>query len=357
MTRIDMRSPVDGLVLSRNVSPRQWIARGTECFRIADLRKVWIEADIYETEAQYIQPGMRAMVTMPGLGQYYAATVSEIPPRFDAATRTLKVRLEMDNPLTMFRPEMFVDVNFRLEMPATMTVAASAVIDTGVRKIVYVAQGEGVFEPREIRTGWSFGDRIEVVEGLKDGESVVVSGKFLIDSESRMQLAAMRLMDGPATPPAGGDLPPAPQQPQPAEPQTGDAAPMPAPMPAIPPPAEIDPVCGMKVTDFDQARADGLMTEYQGTTYWFCSADCKEQFERNPQGFLDKAGSSAPTPDRSTRSFGLADADAGPRFATRNTNAAERPACGSCRADVDAGAGRSPNRGNRSGLRDEGDGF
>ena len=288
VTRIDMRSPVDGLVLSRNVSPRQWIPRGTECFRIADLRKVWIEADIYESEAQYILPGMRAMVTNPGLGQYYAATVSEVPARFDGATRTLKVRLEMDNPEVMFRPEMFVDVNFRLEMPAATTVAASAVIDTGVRKIVYVAQGEGIFEPREIRTGWSFGDRVEVVEGLKDGESVVVSGKFLIDSESRMQLAAMRLMAEPAAKPAESDSP----QQQPAKPPAGPAASM--PMPVIPPPAEIDPVCGMKVTDFDEARSDGLMTEYQGTTYWFCSADCKEQFERNPQGFLDKAGPAAP---------------------------------------------------------------
>ena len=290
VTRIDMRSPVDGLVLARNVSPRQWIPRGTECFRIADMRKVWIEADIYESEAQYILPGMRAMVTMPGLGQYYAATVSEVPPRFDPATRTLKIRLEMDNPEIMFRPGMFVDVNFRLELPATKTVAASSVIDTGARKIVYVAQGEGIFEPREIRTGWSFGDRIEVIDGLKDGESVVVSGKFLIDSESRMQLAAMRLMAGSAATPAGEESPPAEQQP--AAPGAGTAAPAPVPAPAMPPPAEIDPVCGMKVTDFDQARADGLLTEFQGKTYWFCSADCKEQFERNPQGFLDKVGMS-----------------------------------------------------------------
>ncbi len=81
---------------------------------------------------------------------------------------------------------------------------------------------------------------------------------------------------------------------QPTDPHAGHAMPMSMPAQADPQAAEIDPVCGMKVTDFDQARADGLMTEYQGTTYWFCSADCKEQFERNPQGFLDKAGSSAP---------------------------------------------------------------
>ncbi|KAB2888070.1 MAG: YHS domain-containing protein [Desulfobulbaceae bacterium] len=105
-----------------------------------------------------------------------------------------------------------------------------------------------------------------------------------------MQLAAMRLMAGPAATPAGEDSPPAEQQP--AATGAGTAAPAPSPTPAMPPPAEIDPVCGMKVTDFDQARADGLLTEYQGKTYWFCSADCKEQFERNPQGFLDKAGMS-----------------------------------------------------------------
>ena len=116
ITSVELRSPVNGLVLSRNVSPRQKIDRGTECFRIADLSRVWVEADLYDSEAKYIQPGMQARVSMPGQKDHFAATVSEVLPRFDAASRTLKVRLEMDNPGNVFRPDMFVDVEFLVDL-------------------------------------------------------------------------------------------------------------------------------------------------------------------------------------------------------------------------------------------------
>ncbi len=221
ITSVELRSPVSGFVLSRNVSPRQKIDRGTECFKIADLSRVWVEADLYDSEAKYIQPGMSARISMPNQKEHFSARVSEVLPRFDTATRTLKVRLEMDNPGNVFRPDMFVDVEFLVALPETTTVPSGAVIDSGKSKTVYVVVEEGVFEPREVVTGWRYNDRVEIVEGLKPGEKIVVSGNFLIDSESRMKLAAAGLMENKAeiSPGDQASTPSAPSESQPA-PQT-----------------------------------------------------------------------------------------------------------------------------------------
>ncbi len=195
VTHVDLRSPVNGLVLARNVSPNQKIDRGAECFRIADLGTVWVDADLYDIEAEIIRPGVPARVSMPNRKERFAARVSEVLPRFDAAARTLKVRLEMDNPGNRFLPDMFVDVEFLVDLPESITVPSGAVIDSGERMVVYVVVEEGVFEPREVVTGWRFNDRVEISEGLKPGEKFVVSGNFLIDSESRMKMAATKLME------------------------------------------------------------------------------------------------------------------------------------------------------------------
>lgn len=186
---IEVRAPVTGLVIDRRVSPLQKVERGTECFRVADLSRVWILADVFNTDAKYIQPGMIARISLPRQNKYFEALVSDVLPPFDAKTRSLKVRLEMDNPEYLFRPEMFVDVEFRVALPQAVTVPADAVLDSGRRKIVFIALKDGYFEPREVETGWRFGDRVEIVKGLAPGEQIVISGNFLLDSESRMKLA------------------------------------------------------------------------------------------------------------------------------------------------------------------------
>jgi hypothetical protein len=196
---IQVRSPVTGLVIDRGVSPLEKVVRGTECFRVADLSRVWILADVFNTEAKYIQPGMRAQVSLPRQNNPIEAVVSEIFPEFDATTRTLKVRLEMNNPSYAFRPDMFVDVDFLIPLPPAIAVPAGAVLDSGRRKIVFISLGGGYFEPREVVTGWRFGDRVEIVKGLAPGEEIVFSGNFLIDSESRMKLATAGLMAKPET--------------------------------------------------------------------------------------------------------------------------------------------------------------
>ena len=108
-------------------------------------------------------------------------------PQLDSESRTLKTRFELDNPGYIFRPNMFVDVEVQVKMPAAVVVPADAVIDSGRGKTVFVERSSGVFEPVLVETGWRLGDRVEITKGLDPGERIVVSGNFLIDSESRMK--------------------------------------------------------------------------------------------------------------------------------------------------------------------------
>jgi membrane fusion protein, copper/silver efflux system len=187
---LEILAPADGIVLSRSVSPGLKFDRGTEWYRIADLNRVWVLADVFESEARDLRPGARARVSVPGVGTNFTARVAEVLPQFDPASRTLKVRLEVDNPGLVLLPEMFVDVELSVAYPATVTVPLEAVLDSGLRKTVFVERSEGTYEPREVKTGWRFGEKIEVVEGLSAGERIVVAGTFFLDSESRMKPAA-----------------------------------------------------------------------------------------------------------------------------------------------------------------------
>jgi membrane fusion protein, copper/silver efflux system len=183
---IRILSPADGFVLSRSVSPGLKFDKGAEWYRIADLTRVWVLADVFEDDAQYLRRGARAQVSLPRQRTTFPATVSEVLPQFDPATRTLKVRLEVDNPAFALRPDMFVDVELPVALPPAVAVPVDAVIDAGLTKTVFVEREDGTFEPREVETGWRFGDRVEIRKGLMSGERIVTSGTFLLDSESRM---------------------------------------------------------------------------------------------------------------------------------------------------------------------------
>jgi hypothetical protein len=198
---IELRSPVNGLVISRSISSNQRVDRGTECFRVADLGRVWIIAEVFNAEAPYIRPGMTARISLPGQSKKFEVMVSDVLPTLDATARSQKVRLEMDNPKNLLLPEMIVDVEFPIILPAAVTVPASAILDSGRKKTVFVSLGDGIFEPRHVVTGWRFGDRVEIVGGLMPGEQIVTSGNFLIDSESRMKLAAAGLSKAPENEP------------------------------------------------------------------------------------------------------------------------------------------------------------
>jgi Cu(I)/Ag(I) efflux system membrane fusion protein len=184
---IQVQSPVDGFILKRSVSPGLRFDRGFEFYRIADLNRVWIMADVYRDQMSFIRRGASARITAAEATRALPATVSPSEPIFDEATLTLKVRLEAANPKLALKPGMFVDVEFPVDLPPRLVVPADAIVDSGLHKTVFVDSGNGSFEPRLVETGWRIGDDVEVTKGLVEGERIVTSGTFLVDSESRMK--------------------------------------------------------------------------------------------------------------------------------------------------------------------------
>jgi len=200
---IKIVSPVDGFVLSRNVSPGQKFERDSEWYRIADLRRVWVVADVFENDARYLKPGMQVRVSLPDQSMTFPGRVSNVLPQFDAATRTLKARIEVENQGYALRPDMVVNVELPVAFSRAMVVPADAVLDSGLKKTVFVERGEGLFSPRVVETGRHFADQVEIVKGLQAGEKIVVSCNFLVSSESRLQEAAETY--APATAPRTPD--------------------------------------------------------------------------------------------------------------------------------------------------------
>jgi Cu(I)/Ag(I) efflux system membrane fusion protein len=184
---IRVESPVDGVVLRRSVMPGLRFDRGFEFYRIADLSRVWILADVYRHDLPSIRRGASARIITAEGSHALRATVSPSEPIFDEATLTQKVRLETANPRGALKPGMFVDVEFFVHLPATLVVPADAIVDSGLRKTVFVECGNGHFEPRLVETGSRIGDDVEVTKGLTAGERIVISGTFFVDSESRMK--------------------------------------------------------------------------------------------------------------------------------------------------------------------------
>jgi Cu(I)/Ag(I) efflux system membrane fusion protein len=187
---ITLTAPINGIVLSRNVAPGQRFETGNEFYTIADLSDVWITADLFGNGVKLFHPGERVRFTareLPNTTMY--ATVSNDPPVFDPVSRTSKLRLEAKNPDLVLRPDMFVDLEFSTMAPPGLSIPQEAVLDSGVQKVVYVETSDGVFEPRRVTLGTAYGDSISVTSGLKPGERIVISGNFLIDSESRMHSA------------------------------------------------------------------------------------------------------------------------------------------------------------------------
>jgi RND family efflux transporter MFP subunit len=191
---IDIVAPTDGFILSRNISPGQHFDHGMEFYRIADLSRVWVVAEIYERDAPYLRPGGLAKITLKDEGRQLPAHITDSLPQSEAGRGTVKLRLEADNPKFIFRPEMVVDIELPIRLPRAVSVPLDALIDSGAHARVYVEHGEGIFEPREVETGWRFGERVEILRGVLPGERVVVEATFLVDSESRLKTPA----SGPA---------------------------------------------------------------------------------------------------------------------------------------------------------------
>ncbi len=197
-------SAVQGIVTERKVAQGQYVQEGETLYTVSDLSSVWVMADVYETDLPSIHVGQSARVEAEALpGTVLKGTVSFIDPNLRAETRTASVRIQMANPGLKLRPGMFVQVTLASASTRELAVPQSAVLDTGSKKVVYVAKGEGAFTRREVELGSVTDGFIAVRKGLKEGESVVTNGAFLIDSQTRVS-GGMSGMFGGATAYADG---------------------------------------------------------------------------------------------------------------------------------------------------------
>ncbi len=188
MARLTVVAPTTGTVVEYNVQPRQRVTPET-LYTIANLSNVWVIADFLAVDATAIHAGQPAKLTVPLLpGRTFSGTVDTVLPVIDPATRSLKVRFEFDNPDELLRSGMYGEVELRIgDGRRKLMVPQEAVLDGGRKQEVFVDLGGGYLAPREVKTGERFGDRVEIVKGLKTGERIVTSGNFLLDSESQMR--------------------------------------------------------------------------------------------------------------------------------------------------------------------------
>lgn len=188
----DWPSPADGYVMKKNVIEGQMVRMGEEIFRIAGLENIWIIADVSEQDIGLVAVGQPAKVRFRAFpSEVFEGHITFILHELGAATRTAKVRIEIDNPQHRIKHEMYADVEIDTNIGAEPRVAVphSAVIDSGNRQVVIVARGEGRFEPRSVTLGLRGEDYTEIKEGIAAGEEVVVAANFLIDAESNLKAA------------------------------------------------------------------------------------------------------------------------------------------------------------------------
>ncbi|RRJ82651.1 efflux RND transporter periplasmic adaptor subunit [Aestuariirhabdus litorea] len=194
---VAIESPFDGVVLDIGAREGQYIKPSTEMYMLADLSKVWLLADVYEYELPWISVGDSGSMEITGLGNHsFTGTVAYIYPYAEASTRTVKVRLEFDNPQGLLKPDMFASVTIGASTrKQALVVPSNAIVRSGSREQVFVVRGEGKFEPRQVELGYSSDGWVEITSGLKAGETVVSSALFLIDSESKLREATAKMME------------------------------------------------------------------------------------------------------------------------------------------------------------------
>jgi membrane fusion protein, copper/silver efflux system len=202
---LTLSSPVDGFVITKNAVRGGRVMPSDTLFEIGGLSRVWVLADVYESEAAAVRVGSTARISLSYVpGRTWTGKVTFIAPVLDEATRTLKVRIEFANPDGSLKPGMFADVVLERPLGRALAVPDSAVLTTGTRFVVFVAKEGGRFEPREVKVGARVGDRYQILEGLAPGDQVVTQANFLIDSESRLKAALGEMA------PAAGPTPAAP---------------------------------------------------------------------------------------------------------------------------------------------------
>ncbi|MEK7781038.1 MAG: efflux RND transporter periplasmic adaptor subunit [Verrucomicrobiota bacterium] len=194
---LTLSAPASGWVTERMVLAGQKIMPGEPLMVISDLTEIWADADIYQSDLPHVKVGMPVQVTLPYWpGQVFTGQVSFITPTLNPMTRTLNARLEIHNPNLLLKPEMYATATLQLEHGEKLAVPTTAVLFTGTRNVAFRDVGDGHLAPAELKLGARSGDYYEVLEGLSEGDKVVVSANFLVDSESSMKAALESLMKG-----------------------------------------------------------------------------------------------------------------------------------------------------------------
>jgi len=194
MRDVVLRSPVSGVVITKNAVAGARVMPTDTLYEVADLSHVWVLADVYEAEMAAVRVGTAAQVIAGG--QTLAGRVTFIGPVIAAQTRTANVRIELDNPAGVLKPDMYADVILQAPLGQSVAVPDSAVMNTGTRSVIFVAHGNGTFEPRQVTTGAKADGFYAIRSGVQPGERVVVDANFLVDSESRLKSALSQMNGG-----------------------------------------------------------------------------------------------------------------------------------------------------------------
>ncbi|HDL19324.1 MAG TPA: efflux RND transporter periplasmic adaptor subunit [Bacteroidetes bacterium] len=195
---IQLESPTDGVVIHKNAVEGMHVKEGQNLYQIADLSKVWVNVSVYDNDIPWVTVGQQAEMELSYLpGEIFHGRVTYIYPYLNAKARDLQVRLEFNNPDLKLKPEMYTNVKLHSAViPDALVIPSEAVIRSGTRNLVFVTREQGKFEPREIRLGVEGGHgEVEVLNGLLEGEEIVTSAQFMLDSESRLQEAIQKMLE------------------------------------------------------------------------------------------------------------------------------------------------------------------
>jgi len=185
-----LSAPRAGVIVAKRAFVGAYVEPGTELYVISDLSKLWVQLDVYEADVPYVRMGDTAKLTIEGVSETVTGTIAYLAPTIDEATRTLKVRLDVDNTAGTLRPGAFVNAELSLMVGHGLVLPESAVIRTGARNIVFVVHGEHI-QPREVKLGPLVEGAYRVDAGVTAGEEVATGAQFLIDSESRLRATSV----------------------------------------------------------------------------------------------------------------------------------------------------------------------
>ncbi len=210
---VTLDAPVSGYVTGKEIFEGTRVSPGMDLLTVTDLSHVWIDADLYEYEAQYVRVGQAAVLdTEADPGAKMKGRVAYIYPTISPETRTLKVRFDFPNPGLRLKPQMYANVSLDLRSVTGVVIPDSALIETGLRVIAFVDAGGGSFEPREVKVGVRGDGKAQILAGVKAGEKVVVSANFLLDSESKLRAALTKMTDNTSSPSQSQSKPQPPSQ-------------------------------------------------------------------------------------------------------------------------------------------------